>query len=176
MRTVSTCSACRGWGQSRVAGPLLGWRRSVPVPFAFRPRSTLHFTMSPLRAAEMSPGDPCELSPAFLELVRDTCGQQSWHLLKSKCMRLLPGTSPPGLSILPPHMSLPGSCPRARQGAHCSGLFLGHHHWLVGGVFLILTLSFCQKSKKILYPKFFQCLAMCLTSIKDKSGRAWGGG
>ena len=72
MRTVSTCSACRGWGQSRVAGPLLGWRRSVPVPFAFRPRSTLHFTMSPLRAAEMSPGDPCELSPAFLELVRDT--------------------------------------------------------------------------------------------------------
>lgn len=42
------------------------------MPFAFRLRSTLLFTMSPLRAAEMSPGDSCELSPAFLELFRET--------------------------------------------------------------------------------------------------------
>lgn len=88
---------------------------------------------------------------------------------------MLLGPSPRG-SLLPPHTSLPGSCPRARRGAHCSGLFLGHCHWWgVGGVFLILTLSFCQRSKKILYLKFFQCLAMCLTSTKE-SGHAWGGG
>lgn len=32
----------------------------------------------------MIAGDPCKLSPACFELVREICGQQPWHSLKSK--------------------------------------------------------------------------------------------
>ena len=88
---------------------------------------------------------------------------------------MLPGPSPTGLTSASTHVS-----PRELPACQARGPL----QWLVswpsplvggGGYIFNFNIVILPKKQKILYPKFFQCLAMCLTSTKE-SGRAWGGG